>query len=92
MRAKGVKFGADGLGKAKTGVQCVVIAAILLAFWYWSEQPVQWPVPRHSEPARAIDITRAIEIALKVLVYAMVLVTVASGAQYIIKAIRLWRA
>jgi CDP-diacylglycerol--glycerol-3-phosphate 3-phosphatidyltransferase len=81
MEAQGINFGADWLGKVKTTLQCIVIAAIMFALWFAGSG--YWP--------RALK-DRDVEVALQVLVHAMVLVTIASGAQYIIKAVRVWRA
>jgi CDP-diacylglycerol--glycerol-3-phosphate 3-phosphatidyltransferase len=79
MEALGVKFGADWLGKIKTTLQCVVIVVILVVLWL--DAPSQKENPT----------MRGAVIVQTLLIYAMVLVTVASGAQYIIKAIRVWR-
>ncbi len=79
METQGVKFGADWLGKLKTTLQCVVIVVILLVLWL--------NVPSRPED----EFTYAAFLAQMVLIYAMILVTIASGAQYIIKAIRVWR-
>jgi CDP-diacylglycerol--glycerol-3-phosphate 3-phosphatidyltransferase len=79
MESQGVKFGADWLGKLKTTLQCVVIVVILLALWLGAASRPE------NEAMYALLLVQA------VLIYAMVLVTIASGAQYIIKAVRVWK-
>jgi CDP-diacylglycerol--glycerol-3-phosphate 3-phosphatidyltransferase len=78
MEAQGVNFGADQLGKLKMALQCVVLIAILAAMWLRSFD---------LSPA-AVNGLFWVQIAL---IYLMLLATVASGLQYILKAVRLWR-
>ncbi len=75
MEAQGYKFGADKLGKIKMTLQCVVLVAVLAVLWLRS---------MHIEAA-TIDVLWGVQVAL---IYAMIIVTVASGLQYIIKAVR----
>jgi CDP-diacylglycerol--glycerol-3-phosphate 3-phosphatidyltransferase len=75
MEAKGIKFGADMLGKLKMVLQCAVLIAVLGILWLqrqaWSEpwRPGLW----------------WLQICL---IYAMLIATVLSGGQYILKAVR----
>ena len=75
VEATGQKFGADWFGKLKMGLQCAVLIGVLL---------IQW---RH-----AIDtddrIARFLEPVQLVLLWLMLVATVGSGAQYVVKAIR----
>jgi CDP-diacylglycerol--glycerol-3-phosphate 3-phosphatidyltransferase len=80
METQGVKFGADWLGKLKTTLQCVVLVVVLVALWL--------DAPSRQDNQVLFSLT----IVQTVLIYTMVVVTVASGAQYIIKAVRVWRA
>jgi CDP-diacylglycerol--glycerol-3-phosphate 3-phosphatidyltransferase len=78
MEAHGVKFGADQLGKLKMALQCVVLIVVLAVLWLRS-------FDLSSETLRGL---RFVQLAS---IYLMLLATVASGIQYIVKAVRLWR-
>jgi len=77
MEAQGVKFGADNLGKLKMVLQCVVLIAILAAMWL-----------------RTFELSESTVLVLDgvqtVLIYAMLMATVASGLKYVMKAVRMW--
>jgi CDP-diacylglycerol--glycerol-3-phosphate 3-phosphatidyltransferase len=77
MESRGVKFGADVLGKAKMILQCVVLVAILAVLWLST-------VPLTQEVLRAL---RVVQVAL---IYIMLVATVVSGVQYLAKAARAW--
>jgi CDP-diacylglycerol--glycerol-3-phosphate 3-phosphatidyltransferase len=77
MEAQGVKFGADWLGKIKMGLQCVVLIDVLATMWL-----------RTFELSR--DTAKGLWYLQIALIYLMLLATVASGLQYILRAIRLW--
>jgi CDP-diacylglycerol--glycerol-3-phosphate 3-phosphatidyltransferase len=77
MESRGVKFGADALGKIKMILQCVVLVAILTVLWL---RDIPWA-------AGTIDVLHITQI---VLIYAMLLATIASGLQYLVKAGRSW--
>jgi CDP-diacylglycerol--glycerol-3-phosphate 3-phosphatidyltransferase len=75
VEATGQKFGADWFGKLKMGLQCAVLIGVLL---------IQW--------RRAIDpddrLAHFLEPVQLVLLWLMLVATVGSGAQYVVKAIR----
>jgi CDP-diacylglycerol--glycerol-3-phosphate 3-phosphatidyltransferase len=75
MEAQGVKFGADWLGKLKMVLQCAVLIEVLAVLWL-REQP--W-----TESWRGG--LWWLQIGL---IYAMLLATIASGVQYMVKAVR----
>lgn len=79
MESRGVKFGADALGKIKMILQCVVLVAVLVVLWLGTLN-------------LASDVMRALRIIQIVLIYAMLVVTIVSGVQYLIKAGRNWSA
>src|SRR5262249_34693563 len=75
LEGQGAKFGADWLGKIKMWLQCAALIAVFLAFLASSE----------TGPPKAWAVTR------DVIVYAMVVVTIVSGLQYLWKAVLLLR-
>jgi len=79
MEAQGVKFGADWLGKLKMVLQCAVLVAVFAVLWL-----------------NSMDLAESIRIGLRftqiALIYAMIVVTIASGVQYVARAARLWKA
>jgi CDP-diacylglycerol--glycerol-3-phosphate 3-phosphatidyltransferase len=77
METRGVKFGADALGKIKMVLQCVVLVAILAVLWLNTFTP----------SAETSQVLRVVQLAL---IYGMLLVTIASGIQYIVKAGKNW--
>ena len=77
MESRGVKFGADALGKIKMILQCVVLVAILAVLWLNT-------FPLTSDTSRGL---RVIQVAL---IYIMLVATVVSGVQYLVKAGRAW--
>jgi len=79
MEAKGVRFGADNLGKLKMVLQCVVLIAILAVLWLRTLSP----------SGDIVQVLRGVQLTL---IYAMLVTTVASGVQYIARAARLWNA
>jgi CDP-diacylglycerol--glycerol-3-phosphate 3-phosphatidyltransferase len=76
MEQQGARFGADWLGKFKMGLQCAAVFAIFVALLSPAWSP---PLPRFFGGVRLA------------LVYAMVLVTLLSGLQYLAKAAFLFR-
>jgi CDP-diacylglycerol---glycerol-3-phosphate 3-phosphatidyltransferase len=78
MEAQGVKFGADMLGKLKMVLQCAVLIVVLANLWLRMQA---WAEPW--QPA-----LWWLQIGL---IYAMLLATVLSGGQYILKAVRQYR-
>ena len=77
MESRGVKFGADALGKIKMILQCVVLVAILAVLWLRTFD-------------LGPDTVRGLRVTQIVLIYAMLLATIASGVQYLVKAGRNW--
>jgi CDP-diacylglycerol--glycerol-3-phosphate 3-phosphatidyltransferase len=67
----GAKFGADWLGKLKMVLQCAAVIAIFVAL----EIPRRWPA-----------LSPAVSWLRDVLIWAMLLVTLVSGLQYLWKA------
>ncbi len=78
VEAAGKKFGADWFGKLKMGLQCAVIIGALL---------IQWWRAAGFDP---IGLTLLEPVYLTTL-WAMLLATVGSGVQYVVKAARLLR-
>ncbi len=79
MEAQGVKFGADQLGKIKMALQCIVLIVVLAVMW----------LRTFELPQDTLNALLYLQIGL---IYLMLLATVASGVQYIVKAVRLWNA
>jgi CDP-diacylglycerol--glycerol-3-phosphate 3-phosphatidyltransferase len=77
METRGVKFGADALGKIKMILQCVVLVAILAVLWLRTFE---------LHP----DIVRGLRIVQIAVIYAMLIATIVSGLQYLIKAGKNW--
>lgn len=76
VEAAGKKFGADWFGKLKMGLQCAVLIGVLL---------IEWLRPM---PAAADALVPLARVQL-VLLWAMLIATVGSGAQYVVKAAKL---
>jgi len=76
VEATGRKFGADWFGKLKMGLQCAVLIGVLLIQW--------WRFAGFS-PA-LLDVLDPVQ---RVLLWAMLVATVGSGMQYMVKAARL---
>jgi CDP-diacylglycerol--glycerol-3-phosphate 3-phosphatidyltransferase len=70
MEGQGVKFGADWLGKLKMWLQCAALVAIFVVL-----QLNEWP-----------EVKGWLGLVQDVLIYAMAVVTVLSGLQYLWKA------
>jgi CDP-diacylglycerol--glycerol-3-phosphate 3-phosphatidyltransferase len=75
METQGVKFGADSLGKIKMILQCAVLVATLAVLWLKGFE-------------LSMGARTALEYIQFVLLYAMLLATIVSGLQYMVKAIR----
>jgi CDP-diacylglycerol---glycerol-3-phosphate 3-phosphatidyltransferase len=76
VESTGAKFGADWFGKLKTILQCVVLVAVLLLLTCRQE-------------AWLGEFDPALQRSYRVLLYAMLVATVGSGVQYLVKAYRL---
>jgi CDP-diacylglycerol--glycerol-3-phosphate 3-phosphatidyltransferase len=76
VEATGKKFGADWFGKLKMGLQCAVIIGVLL---------IQWG----KAAGFSAGVMGVLEPTQAVLLWAMLAATVGSGAQYVVKAVRL---
>lgn len=74
MEAHGARFGADWLGKFKMGLQCAAVIAVFVAFL----------APEYVGSANGF-----FEIVRNVLIWAMTVVTLLSGLQYVWKAVML---
>jgi len=75
VEATGKKFGADWFGKLKMVLQCAVLIGVLLIKWLDTLQNNS-----------ALKILEPIQL---VLLWAMLIATICSGVQYIVKAVRL---
>ncbi|MBA4189138.1 MAG: CDP-diacylglycerol--glycerol-3-phosphate 3-phosphatidyltransferase [Planctomycetaceae bacterium] len=75
VEATGKKFGADWFGKLKMGLQCAVLIGMYLILWL--------------KERSAADVVAVLEPVQLVLLYAMLIATIGSGVQYIVKAARL---
>ena len=75
VEAAGKKFGADWFGKLKMGLQCAVLIGVFLIEYL-----------RTPEPS---DLLTFLERVQLVLLWAMLVATVGSGVQYVVKAARL---
>lgn len=78
VEATGKKFGADWFGKLKMGLQCAVIIGVLLIQWWRSAA---------LEPA----VLNVLDPVQRVLLWAMLLATLGSGLQYLVKAAKMLR-
>ena len=76
VEATGKTFAADRWGKIKTGLQCAVIIGALLLLWL-----------KQSEIAR--ETWPTLDIVQMTLLYAMLLATIGSGLQYVVKAAKM---
>ena len=78
VEATGKKFGADWFGKLKMGLQCAVLIGVLL-IEYWRAAGLSRSV---------LDVLEPVQIAL---LWVMLIATIGSGVQYVVKAARLLR-
>src|SRR5436190_4880503 len=78
VEAAGKKFGADWFGKLKMGLQCAVLIGVLLLQW--------WRAAGFNA-----DVLGVLEPVQLVLLWAMLLATLGSGLQYLVKAAKLLR-
>jgi CDP-diacylglycerol--glycerol-3-phosphate 3-phosphatidyltransferase len=78
VEATGQKFGADWFGKLKMGLQCAVLIGVLL---------IQWWRAAGFTPA-VLDVLDRVQL---VLLWAMLLATIGSGLQYLVKAAKMLR-
>ena len=78
VEATGKKFGADWFGKLKMGLQCAVLIGVFLIVW--------WRSAGFDAGVRSF-----LEVVQIVLLWLMLLATVGSGLQYLVKAARLLR-
>ena len=76
VEATGRKFGADWFGKLKMGLQCAVLIGVFLIRW--------WHAAGFSHSV--LDLLERVQL---VLLWLMLLATIGSGVQYIVKAARL---
>jgi CDP-diacylglycerol--glycerol-3-phosphate 3-phosphatidyltransferase len=77
MESHGARFGADWLGKFKMGLQCAAVIAVFVAFL----------VPQGSGGWNMF-----FDGARNILIWAMVVITLLSGVQYVWKAVTLLNA
>lgn len=82
VEATGRKFGADWFGKLKMGLQCAVIIGVLLIQWLRELARGAGGNPAHG-------VLTLLEPVQLVLLWAMLLATIGSGLQYLVKATRL---
>jgi CDP-diacylglycerol--glycerol-3-phosphate 3-phosphatidyltransferase len=75
VEATGRKFGADWFGKLKMVLQCAVLICVFLILWL-----------RTQNAAELLAVLEPIEL---VLLWAMLVATIGSGVQYVVKAARL---
>jgi CDP-diacylglycerol--glycerol-3-phosphate 3-phosphatidyltransferase len=75
VEATGQKFGADWFGKLKMGLQCAVLIGVYLILWL---RGVGVP-----------DVLAVLEPVQGVLLWTMLLATIGSGLQYVVKATRM---
>lgn len=78
VEATGKKFGADWFGKLKMGLQCAVLIGVLLIQWLRTM-------------SGTADMLAVLDRVQLVLLWAMLLATIGSGVQYLVKAGRLLR-
>jgi CDP-diacylglycerol--glycerol-3-phosphate 3-phosphatidyltransferase len=76
VEATGKKFGADWFGKLKMVLQCAVLIGVFLILWLRE---------------RGTDVVAMLEPVQFVFVYAMIVATIGSGLQYVVKAAKLLR-
>jgi CDP-diacylglycerol--glycerol-3-phosphate 3-phosphatidyltransferase len=76
VEASGKKFGADWFGKLKMGLQCAVLIGVFLIRWL-------------ATLAGTEDVLAVLERVQVVLLWAMLVATVGSGVQYVVKAAKL---
>jgi CDP-diacylglycerol--glycerol-3-phosphate 3-phosphatidyltransferase len=73
VEATGHKFGADWFGKLKMVLQCAVLIGVFLIQWWRAE----------GFSSAVLDVLDPVQ---RVLVWAMLLATIGSGLQYVVKA------
>ena len=78
VEATGKKFGADWFGKLKMGLQCAVLIGVLL---------IRWGRTDGLAPA-VFDVLERIQV---VVLWAMLVATLGSGVQYLVKAAKMLR-
>ncbi len=76
VEATGKKFGADWFGKLKMALQCAVLIGVLLIRW----------LDTLSGTSDALAVLNPVQL---VLLWAMLVATIGSGAQYVVKAAKL---
>lgn len=76
VEAAGKKFGADWFGKLKMALQCAVLIGVLLIAW----------LRTLGGTAGALAVLEPVQL---VVLWLMLAATVGSGAQYVVKAVRL---
>jgi CDP-diacylglycerol---glycerol-3-phosphate 3-phosphatidyltransferase len=76
VEAAGKKFGADWFGKLKMGLQCAVLIGVLLLAWLHTLEGTS-------------DVLAVLNPIQLVLLWLMLLATVGSGLQYVVKAVKL---
>jgi CDP-diacylglycerol--glycerol-3-phosphate 3-phosphatidyltransferase len=76
VEATGKKFGADWFGKLKMVLQCAVLIAVFLIRW--------WHAAGLTPSALEV-----LEPLARILLWLMLGATIGSGAQYVVKAVRL---
>jgi CDP-diacylglycerol--glycerol-3-phosphate 3-phosphatidyltransferase len=78
VEAAGKKFGADWFGKLKMGLQCAVLSGVFLIAWLRTL-------------TGTADVLAVLEWVQLVVLWAMLVATVGSGVQYVVKAAKLLR-
>jgi CDP-diacylglycerol--glycerol-3-phosphate 3-phosphatidyltransferase len=79
VEATGQKFGADWFGKLKMGLQCAVLIGVFLIGWLRTMRPGSDAMLAFLDPVQFV------------LVWSMLLATIGSGLQYMVKASRMLR-
>jgi CDP-diacylglycerol--glycerol-3-phosphate 3-phosphatidyltransferase len=77
METQGLKFGADWFGKLKTVLQMITLVAILAILWLRTT-------------GIAGRLQNSLHVVQLILIYAMLIATVGSGLQYLVRATRNW--
>jgi CDP-diacylglycerol---glycerol-3-phosphate 3-phosphatidyltransferase len=75
VEATGQKFGADWFGKLKMGLQCAVLIGVFLILWL-----------KTLDGGGLLTLLEPVQLLL---LWAMLLATIGSGVQYVVKATRL---
>lgn len=79
VEATGKKFGADWFGKLKMGLQCAVLIGVFL---------IEWLRTMSAETEQSLRLLERVQV---VILWSMLLATIGSGVQYLVKAARLLR-